>query len=285
MPSKTSIPHYRLATHGTKGVLTVALARYEQYARHAVAEPHRDDHYTLLAVQSGRVELTVDFKPVRIVKPAFLLIAPEQVHQLIRMDKPTGWLVNIETAALPDDLRMDVGNYLHEPLLLAKDSSITPHVFSLLHTAADVSSRATDGFMDKAVQSVIHSVVLLALSLAKSNVPATQTVGRAAALYRQFKALLEQHFKTWKQTSEYAAAMAISASHLNDTVKAVSGLAVSAHIQERNILEAKRLLYNTDLMAGEVGFALGYEDPVYFGKLFKKHTQLTPQRFRAKFRE
>jgi AraC family transcriptional regulator, transcriptional activator of pobA len=145
--------------------------------------------------------------------------------------------------------------------------------------------RATDGFVDKAIQSVVHSVVFLALSLAKANVPATQTMGRATTLYRQFKALLEQHFKTWKHTSEYAASMAISASHLNDTVKAVSGSAVSVHIQERNILEAKRLLYNTDLLAGEVGFALGYEDPVYFGKLFKKHTQLTPQGFRTRFRE
>jgi AraC family transcriptional regulator, transcriptional activator of pobA len=266
-------------------VLTVDLSRYEQYARHAVAEPHRDDHYTLLIVRSGRVELAVDFKSVNIVKPSFLLITPEQVHQLIRMNKPAGWLVNVETAALPNDLRMDVGNYLREPLFLPKGSLLTSHVFSLLHIAADVSSRATDVFMDNATQSVIHSVMSLALSLAKAKVPAVQTIGRAAALYRQFKALLELHFKSWKQTSDYAAAMAISASHLNDTIKAVSGLAVSVHIQERNVLEAKRLLYNTDLMAGEVGFALGYEDPVYFGKLFKKHTQLTPQGFRVKFRE
>lgn len=266
-------------------MITVDLSRYEQYARHAVAEPHRDDHFTLLVILSGRVDLMVDFEPVRIAKPAFFLIAPEQIHQLVRMDNAKGWLVNVETAALPDDLRIAIDSYIHEPLPLAKDSPVGSHIFSLIQIAADLSSGTTDGFVDKSIHALIHSVVSLALSLAASNAPAIQHLGRGTSLYRQFKTLLEQHFKTWKQTSAYAAAMAISASHLNDTVKAVSGSAVSVHIQERNILEAKRLLYNTDLRAGEIGFTLGYEDPVYFGKLFKKHTQLTPQGFRAKFRK
>lgn len=285
MSPPKNIPYYRLTPQTKNGIVTVDLSRYEQYTRHVVVEPHRDDHFTLLALQSGRIELSVDFEPVTIDTPAVFLIAPEQIHQLVRMVDAAGWLVNIETAVFPDDLRVAIDNYLRVPLLLEKDSPVMRHMFSLLRMVDDLPTGATNGFVDRAIQSVVHGVVSLALSLAESNVPAMQAVGRNGSLYRQFKALVDQHYKTWKQTSVYAGTLAISASHLNDTVKAVSGLTVSAHIQTRNILEAKRLLYNTDLTAGEIGFALGYEDPVYFGKLFKKHTQLTPQGFRTKFRE
>lgn len=283
--SHKNIPHYRLTPQTRNGIVTVDLSRYEDYSRHVVVEPHRDDHFTLLALQSGRIELSVDFEPVTITTPTFFLIAPEQIHQLVGMTDAVGWLVNVETGVFPDDLRVAIDHYLRAPLPLEKDPPAIPHVFSLLRMADELRAGTANGFVDKAIQSVVLSVVSLGLSLGESNVPATYPVGRNGSLYRQFKVLLEQHYRTWKQTSVYAASLAISASHLNDTVKAVSGWTVSAHIQTRNILEAKRMLYTTDLTAGEIGFALGYEDPVYFGKLFKKHTQLTPQGFRAKFRE
>lgn len=285
MPSKSTIPEYSLATQAKKGVLVADLSRYQQYSKHTVREPHRDDHFTMIVIRSGRIDLTVDFEPVKISRPAFFLISPEQIHQLNRMDNVKGWLVNIDSAALTNDLRIHISNYLHEPLRLDKDSPVTAHIFALLKSAAGLCATSTNSFVENAVVTTIQSVVSLALSLGESNGPAKQNVGRGAVIYRQFKALLEQHFKVWKQTSDYAAKIAIAAGHLNDTVKAISGASVSVQIQERNVLEAKRLLYNTDWTVSKIGFELGYEDPVYFGKLFKKHTRLTPQGFRTKFRE
>jgi AraC-like DNA-binding protein len=285
MAPKTPIPQFSLTTQAKRGVLVVDLSRHEQYNKHAVQEPHRDDHFTLLVLRSGRIKLTVDFEQVTILRPAFFLLSPEQIHQLVQLENAQGWLINIDGGALTDDLRIQLSTDLHQPLLLDKDSATTTHLFSLLTVAAHLGAQASNAFVDKSIQTIIHSAAWLALSWAESNVIAIQKTGRGTALYRQFKALLEQHFKAWKQTSDYATEMAITASHLNDTVKAISGSAISVHIQERNVLEAKRLLYNTDLTASEIGYALGYEDPVYFGKLFKKHTALTPRGFRAKFRE
>ena len=79
--------------------------------------------------------------------------------------------------------------------------------------------------------------------------------------------------------------MNISTTHLGDTIKTMTGKSVTAHIQEMSLLEAKRYLYKTDLSIKEISFLVGYEDPVHFGKLFKKLCTVTPLEFRKQIRE
>lgn len=46
------------------------------------------------------------------------------------------------------------------------------------------------------------------------------------------------------------------------------------------MLEAKRLLLFTDKQAQEIAFELGYDDPAYFSRLFKKYIGVSPLDFR-----
>lgn len=285
MSQKAQIPKYGLTHQTKKDVLIVDLEHYEDYKQHSVEEPHTDDHFTILVMETGRIELIIDFETVRMMTPTFLLIAPEQIHRLIGMDKTRGWLINMDAAALPNDLRAHMENYLGKPISLPPESAITVNLFSLIRVAANLNIQTADVHIERAVRATLDGALMLAVSAAQLNGTVTSTSGRSVFLYREFRKLLELHFKAWKQASDYATEMAISSGHLNDSVKEFSGSSLSAHIQERNMLEAKRLLYNTNLTASEIGFQLGYEDPVYFGKLFKKHTQLTPLEFRSKFRK
>jgi AraC-like DNA-binding protein len=51
-------------------------------------------------------------------------------------------------------------------------------------------------------------------------------------------------------------------------------------IQERIILEIQRLLLHSDLNINQIGYRLGFDDPSYFVKYFKKHTKISPSEFR-----
>ena len=88
-----------------------------------------------------------------------------------------------------------------------------------------------------------------------------------------------------KSPAEYAAALNLSLSYLNEAVKACTGFAVSYWIQYEVILEAKRLLYHTDYNVKEIANELGYEDHAYFSRLFKKMVVQTPVEFRRRYRE
>ncbi len=52
-------------------------------------------------------------------------------------------------------------------------------------------------------------------------------------------------------------------------------------INDRIILEAKRQLCYTDLNIKEIAFRLGFDDPSYFVKLFKRQTGILPAEFRV----
>ena len=285
MSNKAQIPQHSLSSHATKGIFIIHLSEYDNYNKHQVAEPHRDDHFTIVVMQSGLIELKLDFNILNITTPTFLLIRPEQIHQLVQMKACKGWLLNIDVAALPDDLRSDINDYLSTAITLPDKSVVTKNLYSLLEVATALSSHLSNTLLNQVSETSIASVIRLAISLVQSDAAIKKHTGRSTVIYRQFMSLLDIHFKSWKQASAYALEMNVSTSHLNDSVKLISGLSVSFHIQSRVILEAKRLLYNTNWTVSEIAFALGYEDPVYFGKLFRKHTQLTPLTFRVKFRE
>jgi len=72
----------------------------------------------------------------------------------------------------------------------------------------------------------------------------------------------------------------LSASYLSDLLKKETGMHAQDHIHYQLIEEAKNVLISTDHSVSEVAYALGFEYPQYFSKLFKKKTGYSPAEFR-----
>ena len=75
----------------------------------------------------------------------------------------------------------------------------------------------------------------------------------------------------------------LSPDYLSDMLRAYTGQNTQQHIHNRLIEKAKELLSNTSLSTAEVAYALGFEHPQSFNKLFKRKTQLSPMEFREPF--
>lgn len=101
----------------------------------------------------------------------------------------------------------------------------------------------------------------------------------------QFKKLVEYGFNEKHQVQHYADTLHISADKLNQLSKNQIGKTAGSVIQERILLEAKRLLFYSNLSSKEIAFELGYEDPSYFNRVFKKQTKMTPKEFKESIRE
>ena len=75
----------------------------------------------------------------------------------------------------------------------------------------------------------------------------------------------------------------ISPTYLSALLKALTGQSTQQHIHEKLIKKAKEKLSLTDLSISEIAYALGFEHPPSFSKLFKSKTNLSPLEFRATF--
>ncbi|MEH6408629.1 MAG: helix-turn-helix domain-containing protein [Leeuwenhoekiella sp.] len=104
-------------------------------------------------------------------------------------------------------------------------------------------------------------------------------------LLADFLKLVDQDFSQQHEVSQYADQLNISAGYLGDTIKQQSGKSAIVHIQERIVLEAKRLIYFTEDSMKEIAFSLGFEDASYFNRFFKRHTNFTPMAYKKHIRK
>jgi len=74
-----------------------------------------------------------------------------------------------------------------------------------------------------------------------------------------------------------------SPNYLSDMLRSLTGQSAQQHIHEKLIEKAKEKLSTTSLSVSEVAYALGFEHPQSFSKLFKTKTKLSPLQFRASF--
>lgn len=280
-----TIPQFELSPLAKGGVLIRKIKDQSGINEHTVSAPHRDNHYLLMVATHGRFVLNLDFNEVAFTAPALLIIVPEQVHYVIETTEPAGWGISFDPSLLDNELQLVLERRFNAPLFLEQQTAFYQQTIGLLELVEKIQSGVADTYTGKTTRALLNALLSLIAGQFAVAPETTSTEGQGAIIELTFNQLLKQQYKSWKHPAQYAAALAISVSHLNDTVKRITGIPVSTHIQQRSILEAKRLLYFTDLSAKEISYEVGYDDPVHFGKLFKKVTGLTPLRFRQQFRD
>lgn len=99
-------------------------------------------------------------------------------------------------------------------------------------------------------------------------------------LFRRFTDLIEEHYQEQWHLPRYTTEMAISESRLNQTCQRIANTSPKKLIHDRVLQESKRLLIFSNLSSNEICYQLGFSDPAYFSRFFKKHTRMTTQQFR-----
>ena len=101
-------------------------------------------------------------------------------------------------------------------------------------------------------------------------------------IVQRYNQLLLEYDTKEHAVSFYAEKLNITPNHLNKCVKLVLNKSASGLLNEMIILEAKVLMNQNPINVGELAFALGFEDPSYFTRFFKKHTGITPTEYYSK---
>ncbi|MDP2871529.1 MAG: helix-turn-helix domain-containing protein [Bacillota bacterium] len=103
---------------------------------------------------------------------------------------------------------------------------------------------------------------------------------RQSGLAARAAAYLEGHFPEQISLTDMAEELHISPFYLSHVFRQAIGLSFSEYLTKVRIAEAKRLLTATGLPVGEISARVGYREPNYFGRVFKKATGMTPLAWR-----
>ncbi|AZA54603.1 AraC family transcriptional regulator [Chryseobacterium sp. G0201] len=280
-----TIKQFELSPQAKAGVIIVNMEDQEN-DEHDVSKPHRDNHCQLMLALQGEFKLNIDFENVEFTAPALLCVFPEEVHHVMEVKNPKGWMISFDPSLVSKEVLQLLENKINNPFFLEQRSAFYQELTILMDLIEKVQLQNVNIYIQKSIHALLNGLLSLIAGELITNLPVEkEKENRSIIIKENFINLTKENFKTWKQPAQYASALSISTSHLNDTIKSLTGSPVSAHIQEASIMEAKRLLYFTDKTVKEIAYEVGYDEPVYFGKLFKKVTNLTPLEFRKKFRD
>jgi AraC-like DNA-binding protein len=287
--NRQAIPTHRMDIQSPLGIefgyMELADGYVEILMESRKNEIHRDDYYMFLFLKAADAVFTVDFEEIEWQGETVFYVRPGQAHFVPSIRDVKGWLLTIDAMLVEKDYKnLFEGIFsTQKPIRLNEDVMTrmdeTAHLLdSLMRTPSTV-------FSNGIISSLANIFIGIIAELYTKNGNLEHSKSRSALIAYQFKKMLLENFKAIKSPSEYAKRLNYSLSHLNECVKTVTGFPVSYWVHQQVILEAKRLLYYTDLDVKEIAFGLGYEDHTYFSRLFSKIVGMSAIAFRLKFHE
>jgi AraC family transcriptional activator of pobA len=280
------IPVHQLQSRSTTGLEIVRFEKGDIPKEQDKMGAHRDDHYIFFLLEEGYGSLMMDFDEVGFCGPGLYYVLPGQVHHRIRNEMATGWFVAVDTLLVPSAQRNVFENQLllQQPVPL-NEQQLNQYNGLLCLLRARYQAEDQGAFYLPVVHALLQSFIGMVAGCYYQAAGGYAKVSRLTELSQQFKSLLVVQVRNVHSPADYAAQLNVSESYLNEVLKKTTGLPVSYWIQHEILLEAKRLLYYSDLNVKEIAHALGYDDHTYFSRQFKRVAGITPLAFRGQYRK
>lgn len=236
---------------------------------------HLHGFYEIIWFQKGSGTHYVDFNQYAIAPGTIFFISPGQIHSFDTKHDQEGYVLKV-CAELFDDF---VG--LSCVTVQDKDSA----ALEMLVTAIQEELKKEDSLGHR---EALHALVKLFVIMVRRSyegmnpsAPNPHKVSYKAFL--NFRKLIEENYCRLHTVKDYASLLNVSSKTLTLYVNECSKYSPLELINNRIILEAKRLLRYSVLSVKEIAFRLGFEDPSYFAKFFKRLVKQSPADYRESF--
>lgn len=252
----------------------------ELHGERHIAAPHQHDFFIIILFHEARGIHNIDFVNYKIQDAQIHLLFPGQVHKWNIESDTTGYQLMIDRdffERFASNFRFSFIDYRNHPVLQLDENSFQLILHEFLAIRDELQSTETLDELVSSRTAVIASII----SKVAGKLFANQEHYQSEPRIERFMQLIDASFKEKKLVSHYASVLNITANYLNILCKKHLKIAATQLIQQRIILEAKRLLKSTTLSVKEIAFELGFADHAYFSNFFKTQTGTTPTDFRV----
>ena len=257
------------------------LQYHEIRGLNTIDKPHKHDFFTFLMFEKGSGSHSIDFVMYTVKNRQAHLLFPGQVHswELGKNTRAYQLMISrnlFETFSLVPGLPA-TGFNTHPVIHLSTE------VFkNVLYELQAIKNELTLGFNDSDIVSLRSRLVLQLISREAEEKFQELKVYQNTPLLLEYRTLVDAHFKEYRSVAYYARQLHISPNYLNILCKKQLQVPAMSFIQQRVMLEARRLILASDMSLKEIAFDLGFNDLAYFSNFFKSHSGLSPRQFRER---
>ena len=291
--TENTIIEYHLNRHQT-GLPQLAIHDLNEYiTKHKghTTKPHIHSYFQIIWFKQGKGKHFIDFEAHDITDNTILFVAKNQVHYFDDNTDYQGVLLHFnETFIVQKDNETDFFlkcNLFNNPYLQPLCALKKPTAVIFEEYIAQIKREFSnpDKFGKEELLKSYLKAFLIQIQRVKQA--CEQTEEHISVIFDDKKVqlikfinLIDENYTKGVTVSEYAKLLFISSRTLSDITNQQLNKTPSKMIQERIVLEAQRLLLYSDLNVNQIGYRLGFDDPSYFVKYFKKYTNLSPLGFR-----
>lgn len=255
--------------------------------------PHLHDFYSIFWIESGEAIHATEFVEYSLTADTILFVPPGLKHRMY-IDKSVGGTYMLFNEEFIQFNRLNI-----QPLKNYRLFN-NPEFKSLITVSSDQKEKLEnitrlifnelknkDDYSQEIVLNLLHLFLLESRRIfdLQNQAPKEAAETTPDNTIIKFKQLIEENFAKEKNVSPYAEMLNMNPSCLNELSKRVTGITAGELIRNRVIEETKKLLYSSRMSGKEIAYELGFDDPAYFSRFFKKYTGTTLKEFRDNSRK
>jgi AraC family transcriptional activator of pobA len=236
-----------------------------------VIAPHRHVNlHQIFLIREGGIEMSLDGVRRRLAPPVVINIPPGTVHDFRFAAGTDGHVLTLPPADFPEVFGQD---------MMALQRPFEAGGAGLEAVMDNIAARHAESGPHRRLRLRAAVIELCCDTAERGN-----AAGDAVALPHipHLEALIRAHLPDGWQVTDYARALGLSDRHLRRLCVEATGLSTHGFVAATRLREACRLLAYTSLQVQEVGFALGFDDPAYFVRVFRQGTNLSPSEYRRR---
>ncbi|MEO5999104.1 MAG: helix-turn-helix transcriptional regulator [Chitinophagaceae bacterium] len=247
---------------------------------------HRHSFFHLVLFTRGAGTHSIDFTIFPVAPFQIYFMIPGQVHSWHFEGETDGYIVNFSDSIFRSFLLNS--NYLESFSFFSGISEDC--VFQLPLDVHDKVIRLFEDMIEQTTDDRENEIVMTRLLLmqlfviienARSINNKNEVLQHKQVLLKNFRRLIEAHYREIKLPKKYADLLFVTPNYLNALSQELLGKTAGELIRDRVLLEAKRLLTNSSSFTVlEIATVLNFQDNSYFTRFFKKYTKVTPDEFR-----
>lgn len=250
------------------------------YMHRVERPPHRHNFHEIVWLQQGSATHLLDGDLSDLPAQTLLVIPRGRIHRFYPGEGCISWVLKFSDEFLLNPCPLLFSRIAGQTFLSLPCEHVEffERVFALLlreygQTAPD--RLVTPRHLLAALIARMEELFLLQAGIVPHD------YSRTLSIWSRFSELLEQRFRTHHAVSYYAAQLGLSPRRLGEVVRLYTGRYVSDVIDERLVVEAKRMILYSGRSIKEIAYELGFEEHSYFSKVFRKVAGTPPTSFKS----
>lgn len=258
----------------------------ETFDRHFYGKDRKDKLLTIAWNKGESQTVTIDGIEYDFAHDTILCLMVNQTFEFSHAEGIVAWQFNREFYCIVDhDKEVSCVGFLFygsQQMMFPSLTKEDRHKIDLLLQIFIEEFETVDNIQEDMLRMLLKRLIIIVTRIAKQQfLPDDKLSDQKLDIIRQFNLLVENHYKKQHSVKFYADQVNRSAKTLSNLFALYNNKSPMAIIQDRILLEAKRLLLYTDKSSKEIAYELGFEDAAYFSNFFKKNTAVSPSDFRS----